>query len=104
MNVLLTEIKRSLVELGLGLSGDLTMTGPMEQLMNSLAEDKVPASWIVVAYPSLRPLQSWFTNLLQRIQQLVEWTTDLQVRVLLVCKLTASCAGFSRLLALHSIT
>ena len=33
----------------------------------------------MLAYPSLRPLSSWFVNLLQRTQQLVEWTTDLSV-------------------------
>lgn len=30
MNILLSEIRRSLVELDLGLAGDLTMTAPME--------------------------------------------------------------------------
>ena len=39
----------------------------------------MPAQWTVLAYPSLRPLSSWFVNLLQRTQQLVEWTTDLSV-------------------------
>jgi dynein heavy chain len=81
MNALLSEMKRSLVELSLGLAGDLTMTGPMEALMRALAEDQVPASWAAVAYPSLRPLSSWFQNLLQRVAQLTEWTGDLQVGV-----------------------
>jgi hypothetical protein len=79
MNMLLAEIRRSLVELDLGLSGDLTMTAPMEALMVALAEDRVPASWAAVAYPSLRTLGSWVQNLLQRVAQLAEWTADLQV-------------------------
>jgi dynein heavy chain len=33
MNTLLSEMKRSLAELDLGLKGDLTMTEPMERLM-----------------------------------------------------------------------
>lgn len=48
--------------------------------MYSLAEDRVPASWAAVAYPSLRGLQSWLQNLLARVQQLVEWTADHQAR------------------------
>lgn len=79
MNALLTEIKRSLVELDLGLSGDLTMTAPMEALMMALAENRVPTSWAAEAYPSLRQLNPWIQNLLQRVQQLSDWTSDLQV-------------------------
>ena len=79
MNVLLAELRRSLVELDLGLAGDLTMTAPMEALMHALAEDRVPAPWAAVAYPSLRGLGSWMQNLLQRVQQLSEWTADMQV-------------------------
>ena len=111
MNALLTAMRRSLVELNLGLKGDLTMTEPMEKLTKALASDQVrvaaarlacagcgqgallarvalrrhapgaqvPAAWVVLAYPSLRPLSSWFVNLMQRVQQLVEWTGDLAV-------------------------
>jgi dynein heavy chain len=77
MNLLLAEMKRSLAELDLGLKGDLTISEPMEGLMRSLASDAVPASWRNLAYPSLRPLGSWLLNLLQRCQQLTEWTADL---------------------------
>ena len=40
---------------------------------------QVPASWVNLAYPSLRPLGSWLLNLLQRVTQLAEWTADLGV-------------------------
>ncbi|KAK9866454.1 hypothetical protein WJX84_011662 [Apatococcus fuscideae] len=79
MNVLLGAMRRSLAELDLGLKGDLTMSEPMEKLMFSLASDQVPAVWTNLAYPSLRPLGSWLVNLMQRVTQLVEWTTDLGV-------------------------
>lgn len=79
MNALLIAIKRSLIELNLGLKGDLTMTEPMENLTKALANDTVPDAWIKLAYPSLRPLGSWLVNLLQRVAQLVDWTTDLSV-------------------------
>lgn len=39
----------------------------------------VLAVWTNLAYPSLRPLGSWLVNLMQRVTQLVEWTTDLGV-------------------------
>jgi dynein heavy chain len=37
----------------------------------------VAGSWGKLAYPSLRGLGSWVTNLMQRVQQLVDWTADL---------------------------
>ncbi|KAI8473051.1 MAG: flagellar outer dynein arm heavy chain beta [Monoraphidium minutum] len=79
MNLLLAEMKRSLAELDLGLKGDLTVSEPMERLMRALATDSVPASWRNLAYPSLRPLGSWLSNLLARATQLTEWTADLGV-------------------------
>lgn len=79
MNIVLTEMKRSLAELDLGLKGDLTMSEPMEKLMHSLAFDSVPLSWKNLAYQSLRPLGSWLSNLLQRVNQITEWTADLSV-------------------------
>ena len=45
MNVLLTEIKRSIKELLLGFAGELTMSDAMESLMTSLYMDKIPDSW-----------------------------------------------------------
>uniref|UniRef100_A0A7S0GLB7 Dynein heavy chain n=1 Tax=Micromonas pusilla TaxID=38833 RepID=A0A7S0GLB7_MICPS len=77
MNKLLAEMKRSLAELDLGLKGDLTMSDPMEALMNALADGAVSAGWTKLAYPSLRGLGSWMVNLLQRVEQLQMWTADL---------------------------
>ncbi len=48
----------------------------MEQLIDSIALDKVPKSWVDLAYPSKRGLASWFQNLLKRIEQLRNWKDD----------------------------
>jgi len=77
MNRLLFEMRRSLVELDLGLKGDLGMSDAMEDLMNKLYDNKVPTSWNKVAYPSLRGLASWLSDMLQRQRQLEAWTADL---------------------------
>jgi len=78
MNMLLFELKRSLAELDLGLKGDLSISEPMEKLMNSLYDDKVPANWNGCAWPTMRPLASWLSDVLQRQRQLEAWTADLQ--------------------------
>ncbi|XP_036884188.1 dynein heavy chain 9, axonemal isoform X2 [Sturnira hondurensis] len=76
MNVLTREIQRSLRELHLGLKGELTMTGDMENLQNNLYLDAVPEPWARRAYPSTAGLANWFLDLLSRIKQLEAWTGD----------------------------
>jgi len=77
MNMLLFEMKRSLAELDLGLKGDLSISEPMENLMNALYDDKVPSTWNARAWPTMRPLAAWLSDVLQRQRQLEGWTADL---------------------------
>ncbi|XP_077184230.1 dynein axonemal heavy chain 17 isoform X3 [Paroedura picta] len=76
MNILTSEIRRSLKELNLGLKGELTITTDMEELSNALYYDNVPDSWTNRAYPSLLSLAAWYADLLLRIRELEAWTTD----------------------------
>ncbi|XP_032397932.1 dynein heavy chain 9, axonemal [Etheostoma spectabile] len=76
MNLLTQEMRRSLSELSLGLKGELTMTGDMENLQDAIFLDMVPDSWTKRAYPSMCGLVLWFTDLLARIKELEAWTTD----------------------------
>ncbi|MEE6512879.1 hypothetical protein FKM82_020190 [Ascaphus truei] len=76
MNLLITEIRRSLKELNLGLKGELTITPDMEDLSSALFYDNVPETWADRAYPSLLGLAAWYTDLLLRIRELEAWTAD----------------------------
>ncbi|XP_021937393.1 dynein beta chain, ciliary isoform X2 [Zootermopsis nevadensis] len=76
MNYLTGEMKRSLKELDLGLKGELTITGDMEELQNALFLDQVPHIWTHRAYPSLQGLTAWFADLLLRLRELETWSTD----------------------------
>mmetsp|Transcript_24997 Transcript_24997/g.74250 ORF Transcript_24997/g.74250 Transcript_24997/m.74250 type:complete len:4444 (+) Transcript_24997:3-13334(+) len=77
MNLLVFEMGRSLRELDAGLRGDLSISQPMEDLMNALFENRVPSTWEALAWPSLAPLSPWLADFLDRQRQLVEWTADL---------------------------
>lgn len=79
MNALVTEIRKSLEVLNLGLLGELQMSDSMEALQTALFENKVPASWTKLAFESLRPLAGWMDNLLQRLKQLMDWAADLMM-------------------------
>lgn len=81
MNGLLQEVRRSLVELRKGLDGALNMSEPMEDLLSCLLINQVPGrnplhkcSWERLAWPSRRGLQSWFADMLRRVEQLARWS------------------------------
>ena len=44
--------------------------------MDALVLNRVPASWVNLAYPSKRGLEGWIVNLLQRIDQLNSFRDD----------------------------
>ncbi|XP_055971730.1 dynein axonemal heavy chain 17 [Sorex fumeus] len=76
MNILTSELRRSLRELNLGLKGELTITTDMEDLSTALFYDTVPATWMARAYPSMMGLAAWYSDLLLRVRELEAWTTD----------------------------
>jgi dynein heavy chain len=76
MNGLVGEVVRSLAELDLGFKGDLTVSDAMEELANALYLDRVPKRWEQLAYPSLRSLSAWITDLVNRISQLNDWVAS----------------------------
>lgn len=76
MNILLTEIMRSLKELQLGFAGELTMSDAMDALKNSLYLDRIPGAWQKRAWPSMRPLSSWLVDFNLRLVQLEEWQNN----------------------------
>ena len=84
MNALINEIKRSLVELDKGLKGQLNMSQPMEDLITAININQWPGrnpystcKWESKAWPSMKNLMSQFLDMLNRIHQLVAWSTDL---------------------------
>merc|ERR1719408_458118 len=77
MNALLFEMKRSLIELDMGLKGELSITDAMEAVSNSLFDDSLPPTWVKNSWDTMRPLSSWLINMLERYKQLSEWTADL---------------------------
>eukprot|EP01016_Furgasonia_blochmanni_P056398 TRINITY_DN9609_c0_g2_i1.p1 TRINITY_DN9609_c0_g2~~TRINITY_DN9609_c0_g2_i1.p1 ORF type:complete len:465 (+),score=151.11 TRINITY_DN9609_c0_g2_i1:836-2230(+) len=79
MNTLLYEIDRSLEELKLGLAGALNITDTMENLAKALSLNRVPENWEKYAYPSKKPLGTWFSDLIERTGQLHEWTKEMNM-------------------------
>lgn len=79
MNTLLSEIKSSLEDLKLGLTGALNITDAMETLSQSLSFNKVPTTWETKAYFSKKLLASWFADMIERCAQTLDWTNEIEV-------------------------
>jgi len=77
MNLLLTEIRGSLIELQLGMEGSLNMSDPMDTLLKCLGLNRVAPTWEAKAYPSKKSMSVWFLDLLLRVDQLKGWSDTL---------------------------
>jgi len=84
MNVLMSEIRRSLVELDKGMKGQLNMSQAMEDLIAAMSINQWPGrnpfsqcGWEKKAWPSMKNLVAEFADMLLRIEQLTVWSTDL---------------------------
>jgi dynein heavy chain, axonemal len=43
------------------------MTNELDEVFNSIFDNKVSATWTKVAYPSLKPLGSWILDFAKRL-------------------------------------
>ena len=72
-NKLLGKIKWSLEDLKKAIKGLVLMSDDLDRTYISINENKVPALWSRVAYPSMKPLASWLADLKERVKFLREW-------------------------------
>ena len=77
MNDLIFFMRKSLIELDAGLRGDLSITEPMEIMMNAMANQGQPPKWEKLAWASRASLSMWLIDLFGRQKQLENWTGDL---------------------------
>ncbi|XP_062252615.1 dynein axonemal heavy chain 1 [Platichthys flesus] len=75
-NKLLEVIAQSLGDIVKALKGLVVMSSELELMSSSLFNNTVPSMWTAKAYPSLKPLASWVSDLLQRITLLGTWISD----------------------------
>ena len=53
--------------------GEVVMSIDASEVYHALLSQKVPRAWSDVAYPSMKPLNSWFKDLLARVEFIKEW-------------------------------
>ena len=72
-NHLLLTVETTLRSLQLAIAGSLLMSDDLEKMLDSMMRGEVPAAWAKAAYPSLKPLASWFTDLQYRVDFVRRW-------------------------------
>ncbi|KAM9584412.1 dynein axonemal heavy chain 3 [Trichechus inunguis] len=72
-NRLTKVVRRSLIDLGRAIKGQVLMSSELEDVFNSMLVGKVPAMWAAKSYPSLKPLGGYITDLLARLAFFQEW-------------------------------
>ncbi|KAK7127569.1 hypothetical protein R3I93_020220 [Phoxinus phoxinus] len=75
-NKLLSVISQSLGDQVKALKGLVVMSSELELMSNSLFINAVPEIWKAKAYPSLKPLASWVSDLVRRVSFLQNWISD----------------------------
>ena len=72
-NNLLAVMKKSLENSIKALKGLVVMSPDLEAVTTSLFNKQVPDMWAGKAYPSLKPLSGWVTDLLARVEFVSDW-------------------------------
>jgi dynein heavy chain len=70
-NNMLGIMSTSLKNLDLAIKGFIVMSSTLDSMYIKIQNNQVPSNW--AAYPSLKPLSSWFTDLIKRIDFFRMW-------------------------------
>jgi dynein heavy chain len=73
--MMIKKIKSSLTELGKAIKGTVLMSGATEGMYASFLIQRVPDNWTKIAYPCLKPLNSWVEDFIARRAFMVDWLT-----------------------------
>merc|ERR1712224_60216 len=72
----LTTITSSLQNLRKAIKGLVVMSRDLELMSISILNGKVPKMWREVSYPSLKPLGSYITDLITRLEFFDDWAKN----------------------------
>ena len=75
-NILLKKVKVTLIDLKKAIQGLAIMSQDLDEMYLAFQNNVLPGVWKSVSYASLKPLASWFKDLLLRVEFLRNWLMD----------------------------
>jgi len=76
VNKLLDVMRSSLLNLQKAVKGLILMSEDLDKVGKSLFDGKVPAMWLKKSFPSLKPLGSYFTEVVKRATFFADWVEN----------------------------
>ena len=73
---MLKVLKSTLEDLKKAINGFILLSDELDSMFYDLLLNKVPKNWQKVAYPSLKPLNSWMKDLKLRVSFLRDWLAE----------------------------
>mmetsp|Transcript_55811 Transcript_55811/g.113839 ORF Transcript_55811/g.113839 Transcript_55811/m.113839 type:complete len:619 (-) Transcript_55811:31-1887(-) len=75
-NALVKVVRSSLSDIKKAIKGLVLMSDDLEQVFTSLFNGKTPAMWLASSYPSLKPLGSYSSDLVDRLKFFQNWVDN----------------------------
>ena len=75
-NKLLRVMRRTLDDLEKAIHGIMLMSSDLDSMFLSLQNGKVPDLWTEVSYLSMKPLASWFDDMVKRVAFMNDWLVN----------------------------
>ncbi len=72
-NNLLDVMRNSLDQVQKAIKGFVVMSQELDQMYTAFLNNQLPNNWKKASYPSLKPLGSWFLDLLERVKFMDNW-------------------------------
>lgn len=72
-NRLLNKMKQSLTDIDLAIKGFIVMSDELDKMYVRIQNNQQPFNWMKVSYPSLKPLSSWYTDMIERVNFMETW-------------------------------
>jgi dynein heavy chain len=79
-NKLLRVMKRSLEDLDKAINGFIVMSAELDSMYVAFQNNQVPPNWSSVGYLCLKPLSTWYLDLIERIAFFESWIKEGQPR------------------------
>ena len=76
VNALLAVVRSSLTDLGKAVKGLVLMSDELDRVGKALYDGKVPSLWLKKSFPSLKPLGSYFKELVERCAFFQKWVNE----------------------------